>query len=195
MICTNNFEFSQILKSMRSHGWIRDLENSFSENLKSEYEINDFRNMYSFYYPGFNMRSTEINAFLGIKQLELLDEYCKKRSLIFDIYKENLIDFWTQISETDFISSFAYGTLVDNPEEVWHHLKKANIESRPLICGSMGLQPFWEIFNKIKTSLKYADQIHYKGIYLPINADLNKKDILFVCEKFKEVAKIYRKNL
>ena len=195
MICTNNFEFSQILKSLRSHGWARDLENSFSENLKNKYEINEFRNMYSFYYPGYNMRSTEINAFLGIKQLELLEKYCKQRSLIFNIYKDNLADFWTQQSETDFISSFAYGTLVDNPEEVWDYLKKENIESRPLICGSMGLQPFWEIFNKNKTSLKYADQIHYKGIYLPINADLNQNDIIYVCNKFKEIAKVYKKNL
>ena len=147
--------------------------------------------MYSFYYPGFNMRATEINAFLGIKQLELVGSYCKKRAFLFDIYKKNLNNFWMQSSDTDFISSFAYGTLVDNPEEVWDYLKKQDIESRPLICGSMGLQPFWEIFNKNKSNFKYANQIHYKGIYLPINADLSENDILFVCEKFKEVAKPY----
>ncbi len=191
MICTDNFEFSQILTSLRSHGWTRDLEENFAADLQNKYKINNFRNMYSFYYPGFNMRATEINAFLGIKQLELVNMYCKKRAFLFNIYKKNLNDFWLQRSKTDFISSFAYGTLVDNPEQVWEYLKKENIESRPLICGSMGLQPFWEIFNKNKSSFKYADQIHYKGIYLPINADLNENDILFVCKKFKEIAKPY----
>ena len=86
-------------------------------------------------------------------------------------------------------------TLVENPEEVWNSLKKVNIESRPLICGSMGLQPFWTIQNKKQSNFKIADQIHYKGIYLPINADLNEEDILFVCEKFKEVAKVYKQKL
>ncbi len=195
MICTDNFEFSQILTSLRSHGWTRDLEKSFANNLQKKYVINNFRNMYSFYYPGFNMRSTEINAFLGIKQLGLLEKYCKKRSLLFDIYKNNLKEYWSQKSETDFISSFAYGTLVDNPEEVWDYLNKENIESRPLICGSMGLQPFWEIYNKTKSSFKNADQIHYKGIYLPINADLEEEDVLFVCKKFKEIARVYKNKL
>ena len=151
--------------------------------------------MYSFYYPGFNFRSTEINAFLGIKQLDLLEKYCQKRAYLFEIYKENLKEFWVQRSNTDFISSFAYGTLVDNPEEVWNYLRNENIESRPLICGSMGLQPFWEIFNKNKSNFKYSNHIHFNGIYLPINADLSENDILLVCNKFKNIAKPYKKNL
>ena len=195
MICTDNFEFSQILTSLRSHGWVRDLEKGFATNLQLKHAVSDFRNMYTFYYPGYNMRSTEINAFLGIKQLDLLEKYCQKRNFLFNVYKKNLENFWRQESKTDFISSFAYGTLVDNPEEVWDYLKKENIESRPLICGSMGLQPFWEIHNKNKSNFKYADQIHYKGIYLPINADLEEEDVLFVCKKFKEVAKVYKQKL
>tara|TARA_Y200000002_G_scaffold360095_1_gene345080 strand:+ start:2537 stop:3709 length:1173 start_codon:yes stop_codon:yes gene_type:complete len=195
MICTDNFEFSQIITSLRSHGWLRDLEKNFAQNLQKKYEISNFRNMYSFYFPGYNMRATEINAFLGIKQLSLLDKYCKKRAMLFDIYKNNLKDYWLQKSDTDFISSFAYGTLVENPEEVWFYLNNAKIESRPLICGSMGLQPFWEIFNKTKSSFKNADLIHYKGIYLPINANLEEEDILLVCKKFKEIAKVSKDKL
>lgn len=194
MICTSDFEFLQILTSLRSHGWGRDLDKNYSNNLQKKYEINDFRNMYSFYYPGYNLRSTEINAFLGLKQLELLDDYCKRRSILFNIYKENLKGFWCQQSETDLISSFAYGTLTDNPEDVWNYLKGKNIESRPLICGSMGLQPFWEKYNKNKSNFKNADQVHYKGIYLPINADLEEEDILSVCKRFKEIAKVYKPN-
>ena len=58
----------------------------------------------------------------------------------------------------------------------------------------MGLQPFWTIQNKKESNFKIADQIHYKGIYLPINADLNEEDILFVCEKFKKLLKFTNKN-
>ena len=129
MICTDSFEFSQIITSLRSHGWVRDLEKSFANNLQKQHAVNNFRNMYTFYYPGFNMRATEINAFLGIKQLDLLEKYCKKREFLFHIYKNNLKNFWSQESETDFLSSFAYGTLVENPEEVWNFLKKSILKA------------------------------------------------------------------
>ena len=36
MVCTDNFEFSQILKSLRSHGWSRDLEKNFAEDLQKD---------------------------------------------------------------------------------------------------------------------------------------------------------------
>ena len=40
-------------------------------------------------------------------------------------------------------------------------------------------------------SLRYSDQVHNQGIYLPINADMKTQDVIYVCEKFKEVAKPY----
>ena len=76
--------------------------------------------------------------------MNIIEEYCKKRQLLFNCYKKELGDFWYQKSNTEFVSAFAYGTLVENPEEVWLSLKNNGVESRPLICGSMGLQPFWK---------------------------------------------------
>ena len=38
-------------------------------------------------------------------------------------------------------------------------------------------------------SLRYADQVHNNGIYLPINADMTKRDVSYVCQKFKKIAK------
>ena len=56
----------------------------------------------------------------------------------------------------------------------------------------MGLQPFWKNKNKKYTSLRYADQVHNNGIYLPINADMKVTDVIYVCSKFKKVAKPYK---
>jgi CDP-6-deoxy-D-xylo-4-hexulose-3-dehydrase len=93
-------------------------------------------------------------------------------------------------SNYDLLSSFAYGTLVSNPLEVHNYLKSKNIECRPLICGSMGRQPFW-IKKFGVTKLQVADQIHDFGIYLPIHANLNNSNIKYVCDQFKKVAKPY----
>ena len=192
-VCTNDDLFSELITSLRSHGWSRDIDSKMAAELKNKYNINDFRDLYAFYYPGFNFRSTEINAFLGTLQMELVDNYCNKRSLFFDRYSSYLVNFWSQRSRCEFISSFAYGTFVENPQEVWKHLNNHNIESRPLICGSMGKQPYWKEFNNGSYSnLKYADQVHDYGIYLPINADLDFDDIDYICSEFIKVAIPYK---
>ena len=187
-ISSNNDEFISLITSLRSHGWSRDLAPEISQSLKLEFGISNFRDLYAFYYPGFNLRSTEINAFLGLKQMEIIKKYCQKRQDLFNLYKKELRDFWCQNSQTEFVSAFAFGTLVTNPQEVWQYLKNNEIESRPLICGSMGLQPFWKNKYGSYSSLRYADQVHNNGIYLPINADMSYVDVGYVCQKFKEVA-------
>ncbi len=191
-VCSNNYEFNQISKSLRAHGWGRDLDSEFLNSLKSKNNTSEFRNLYTFYYPGYNLRSTELNAYLGLLQMEVLDKYCTNRSKIFNQYKNLLPEYWSQQSSTDFISSFAYATLVQNPEEVWNHLRIHNIESRPLIAGSMAKQPFWDMYSKGNSSFRYADQIHSFGMYLPVNADMTESDVLRVCDEFKTVAKAYK---
>ena len=188
MVCTSNFEFYQLLCSIRSHGWSRDLDHDFARELQSDNMISDFRNLYTFYFPGFNLRATEISAFLGLSQLDKLDFICAKRSELFNVYLNELPDYWSQSSRTSLVSSFAYGTLVLNPQDVHSHLLDNGIESRPLICGSLGLQPFWRSYHSEFTNLKFADIVHNSGIYLPLHPDLDSDDIKHICSIFKQVA-------
>jgi CDP-6-deoxy-D-xylo-4-hexulose-3-dehydrase len=88
------------------------------------------------------------------------------------------------------LSSFAFGTLVKNRLQVYQYLNENGIESRPLICGSMGLQPMW-IRKYGKLNLPNADIVHEYGIYLPNHASLNELDIKYICEKFNEIAEPY----
>jgi len=59
--------------------------------------------------------------------------------------------------------------------------------TRPLICVNIGIYPFW-IKKYGETSLKMADIVHDYGLYLPNHLNIDKKDIEYVCDKFKEVA-------
>ena len=54
-------------------GWDRDLPLKKQKQLREKYGVTDFRALYNFYYPGFNLRSTDLQAFLGINQMEKLD--------------------------------------------------------------------------------------------------------------------------
>jgi CDP-6-deoxy-D-xylo-4-hexulose-3-dehydrase len=187
MVVTNDFKLYNLMLSIRSHGWSRDIDINIKNNLKKKYKIDDFKDLYTFYYPGYNMRSSDLNAFLGLEQLKKLDKICNIREKNFYIYKKNLDNFWCQKSSANFISSFAYGTIVQNRLEVYKYLKKFHIESRPLICGNIGRHPFWTDVHGIQ-NLKNADIIHDYGLYLPNNYNLNERDIIYICKKFKEVA-------
>lgn len=187
-VVTNDEDLYNIMLSIRSHGWARDIEEKYKNEWEQEYNIDKFRQYYSFYFPGFNLRSTDLNAFLGISQLKKLDEISSVREKNFLLYKQLLgKKYWVQKSKYDHLSNFAYGTFVENRLEVFEHLKANGIETRPLICGSMGLQPFW-IKRFGKTSLMIADLVHNYGLYLPNHFHMTSEKIEYVCEVFSQKA-------
>lgn len=187
-VTTNDHKLYNLMLSIRSHGWSRDVDDTYKKEWKEEFDIDTFREFYSFYYPGFNLRSSDLNAFLGINQLKKMDEIVKVREHNYNLYCKYLSPkYWVQTSKYDELSSFAFGTLVENRLEVYEHLKNKNIETRPLICGSMGRQPFW-IKKFGVQNLKVADIIHDFGMYLPNHLYLDENDISLVCKAFNEIA-------
>jgi len=189
MVSTNDKKLNEIMKSVRSHGWARDIDIQLKKKFEKKYNIDSVRSLYTFYYSGFNLRSTEINAKLGLTQIKKIDRIAAKRHYIFNLYAKYLKDFWVQKSYTDKISSFGYATLVKNRTEVFKELIKNKIETRPLICGNIALQPVWLNNHKKQSDLTNADIVHYYGIYLPNHYNLKKKDVEFVCDIFKKIAK------
>lgn len=187
MVVTNDTNLNNIMLSLRSHGWSRDLSADVRTNLQKKHSIDDFRNLYTFYYPGFNLRSTDLQAFIGRSQLKKLDHITKVRQQNYLLYQQELADFFCQTSAASPMSSFAYGTMIENPSEVFQHLSANDIECRPLICGNIGRHPFW-LDQYDDPKLKNADMVHDFGIYLPNHHNLSNKDVKFVCDTFKSVA-------
>lgn len=187
-VTTNDTKLYNLMLSIRSHGWSRDVDTFYKQEWKKEFNIDEVREFYTFYYPGYNLRSTDLNAFLGIGQLKKMDEIVSIRENNFNLYKKYFDNqYWCQESSYNKLSSFAFGTIVENRVEVFNHLKKNNIEVRPLICGSMGKQPFW-IKRFGYTPLEVADIVHDYGLYLPNHLYIDEEKIKFITEKFKEVA-------
>ncbi len=187
MVVTNDSDLHQLMLSLRSHGWSRDLSHEKRDQLQKKFSVDDFSNLYTFYYPGFNLRSTDLQAHLGIQQLGRLNSVCELRSKNFVRYRKNLPEFFAQDSNANFLSSFSYGTLVENRGEVFITLKNNQIESRPLICGNIARHPFWQSRAEDKY-LPNANVVHDYGIYLPNHHNLSASDINRVCEVFRSVA-------
>ena len=188
MLTLDDKDLYNVLTSIRSHGWGRDLENQERKRLEKKFNIDKVRSLYSFYYSGFNLRSTDLNAFIGIQQMKVLNKKIKTRFRNFKIFSKNLSNFWSQKSEAKIISNFGYALMVKNRSEVFNFLKKNKIETRPLICGNMGQQPFW-IKKYKRPILPNAEKVHKFGLYLPNHENLTAKQVEFICDKVKIIAK------
>ena len=189
IVTTNDNKLYNIMLSIRSHGWARDIEESYKAEWSKDYNIDEIRSYYTFYYPGYNLRSTDLSAFLGLSQLDKIEAIAAQREKVFGWYQRELSpEFWSQKSNVGKLSAFAYGMFVENRMEVFEVLRKNQIETRPLICGSMGRQPFW-IKSYGMLNLKNADVVHDYGIYLPIHFNITEEQVGFICQKIKETAK------
>ena len=189
MISTNDEALYHILLSIRSHGWDRDLPKEVQTKLREDYKINNFRALYTFYYPGFNLRATDLQAFLGIGQLEKLDTIIKNRNNNYLRYKKEIKNDYWDIHEPEgcFVSNFSFPIITQNIDKLVKELEKNDIECRPLICGSINEHPFWyERYGK--QDLPISKTIHEYGLYIPNNHQMTD-------EELNKVIKIVNENI
>tara|TARA_B100000963_G_C22597243_1_gene658456 strand:+ start:620 stop:1786 length:1167 start_codon:yes stop_codon:yes gene_type:complete len=170
-VLTDDKEIYEILLSLRSHGWTRDITNrkSILKKHQKQYE------QYCFVLPGYNVRSTNLNCAIGISQLKKLPNFLKIRrknhKLFHDEFK-NDERFYIQKSYGN-NSSFAF-TLILKPKfkdkysKLCNILKKNKIEYRLITGGSFFQHPVKKFFNyKIyKNSIKNVEYLHKYGLFV-----------------------------
>jgi dTDP-4-amino-4,6-dideoxygalactose transaminase len=83
MLCTNDEEISNRVKTMRLHGIDRDVWNRFSTGASWEYDV---------VAPGFKYNMSDINAALGIHQLKKVELFREKRERVAKFYYDELKD-------------------------------------------------------------------------------------------------------
>lgn len=181
-INTNNKDFYYMLLMMRSHGWDRDLPEEIQETLRLKYGVTKFESLYNFYAAGMNVRSTDLQAYIGIKAIDKLDKYSEIRRENFNIYnkliKNNKLNI--DVSEIKYISSFAYPMVHEKRNEIIKELEDNEVEVRPLIAGNMANKPFWyERYGK-QDNLPNAEMIDKQGFYLPNHQDLREEEIRMI---------------
>ena len=173
MISTDNKELYQIILSLRSHGWIRDLP---KKNLIENKSKSDFDNSFNFLLPGYNLRSTEINAAAGIEQLKKLPNLIKKRrknaKIYQNIFKNSKFILQKEIGKS---SSFWLTFVIKKELKIQRNnlikkLKNIGVECRPIVSGNFIKNKFCKYFNfKIHGKLKNADYISKNGFAIGNN--------------------------
>ena len=187
LLCTNDSYLAQTARCVRNHGWDRDLPDAKRIQMRNKWNISEFNSLYTFYFHGFNVRSTDLQAFIGIDQLDKADEINIQREKNFLIYQNELAnDYWMPIYRNDtFISSFAYPIIHPNRDKIAEQLRKNGVEVRPMICRSMGVQPFYvKLYGK--QSLKNADTVDKFGMYIPNHPKITENEIKFIANIVKK---------
>ena len=186
IISTNDEEIYHKLLQLRSHGWDRDLPIDKQTELRDEWGVSEFSSLYTFYEPGFNLRSTDLQAFIGINQLLKVDSMIEARRKNFKYFQSRLADkiWFPKILDNTSTSSFAIPVILKDTitrDKLITELNDNNITSRPLIAGSMGHQPFYVKSYGSKT-LKNCHIIDHTGMYVPNHDKLSINDIDRICD-------------
>ncbi len=181
IVSTDDKDFYELLVSIRSHGWDRDLSEETQVKLQKEWEVSEFNALYTFYYSGFNFRSTDLQAYIGLSQIDKLDTWGKKREHNYNLYQDLIKnDYWKPKSYHDsFTSNFAYPVLSPHRDNIVKKLQENKVEVRPMICGSMGTQPFYvKEFGELR--LPNVTIIDRDGFYVPNHPTLTEDEIEFI---------------
>ena len=196
MIVTNDDYLSNKIKSMRSHGWTRDMTSA------SEYEklFPEIDPRFLFVNLGYNLRSTDMNAAIGLIQLKKLNKFNKKRHEIgikwnkaFLKYTNQKLITPMQITKSTSAAWFGFPILCESMsmrDKLRKHLEKNNIETRPIICGNIVKQPAVKnIKHRIYGKLEGADEIMDKGIFWGSSPDMSVSEINYVIKVIKDFFK------
>jgi len=186
---TNDDTLYENLLMLRSHGWSRDLSEDRQKYYRDIYKVSEFDSLLTFYQPGFNLRSTDLNAKFGLQQLKKLDKHVKIRNKNFQLYQislwnENTPDFpgWKpKPLQGTMVSNFAYPIIHPMKRAMVYDLQEAGVEVRPLICGSMGRQPMY-VNRYGKNTLSNANNVDRFGFYIPNHPGMGSEEISYICD-------------
>ncbi len=193
MVSTSDKKFADLLRLTRAHGWSKDLDAEAHQALVKKHRIDDFHTPFVFYEPGFNLRSTDLNAFLGLGQVDKLAWIIETRQRNHAIYSRLLgARFYTQKPEPgSTVCSISFGMLADDAKQrraIVSALVENGVETRIFSAGNLGLHPFW-VKRFGKASFPMADRIHHTGLFLPNNPSLSTDTVESIAKIVLEAAR------
>ena len=171
LVCTDDEELMQIIKSLRAHGWTRDLPSQNHVFNKTGAVWDDH---FRFVLPGYNLRPLEIEAAIGLEQLKKLEAFVNVRRTNAKLFKDFMSAF-KEIeiqSETGQSSWFGFsmlltGNLSGKRQVLIETLAEAGIESRPIVAGNFTRNPvISHLPHIIHGHLTGADEIHENGLFI-----------------------------
>ncbi|MCX6445213.1 MAG: aminotransferase class I/II-fold pyridoxal phosphate-dependent enzyme [Actinobacteria bacterium] len=201
-ISTDDDEFADDLRSMRSHGWSRD--RSDVDTWTANKSANDSK--FLFVSTGYNVRPMEIQAAIGSAQIDSLDSFIEKRRHIASRVSSSL--------NQDSLVVIGGETLKENPESnswmlipilvkgaeaparkklILEQLEKLGIETRPILTGNFLAQPAIQRITRHAIDPQYfaeATRITNQAFMVGAHHDLSDAQVDYLCESLSKVGEL-----
>ena len=141
MVLCDDEELHHLVRSLRAHGWTRDLP---AASPVYEPHENDFFEAYRFILPGYNVRPTEMSGAIGIEQLKKLPQMTATRRQNLALFQHLFgpDDRFIIQRENGTSSSFSFPIILSPQKNidrnaVFGALKEADIGFRMITGGNI----------------------------------------------------------
>ena len=146
---------------------------------------------------GWNLRMTNMQAALGVAQLERLGEFVQRKRHMGKRYSELLAGLpgvQLPLAKTDYAENiyWVYGLLLDDElgidvEEVMSRLAQKGIGTRPFFCP-MHMQPVLQRMELFKGERNpVAERLYRQGFYIPSGMALTDEKMVEAAQAVREV--------
>lgn len=171
MLVTDDDHLADLARSIRAHGWTRELSNRL--DLEAANPSIDPR--FLFVHIGYNLRPMEIQGAFGIVQLDRLTEFNTQRRKNAHYLLDALSDLSAHMS---FVTEqpggrstwFGFTMILkdaDTRRALSAHLEARNIATRPVVAGNLAIQPaFRENPHRTVGALPHATRIGEHGLFV-----------------------------
>ena len=194
LIATDDLEIYQTMKSIRAHGWTRDLP---PENHVFNKTGDKWDDLFRFVIPGYNLRPLEMEGAIGSCQLKKLPSFIEAR-------RENAVYFKSQIARFESFrtqkeigksSWFGFSLILEGRmqgkrKQLVSELEKAGIESRPIVTGNFTRNPVIKHLEHASIpELPSANLIHDHGLFIGNHHFNLKKEIDLLLEVLSDFSR------
>ena len=171
LIATDDLETYQTMKSIRAHGWTRDLPD---ENLVFNKTGEKWDDLFRFVIPGYNLRPLEMEGAIGSCQLEKLPNFIHARRENAEYFKNQMASFENFCTQKEVGKSSWFGFSIilaggmqGKRKHLIAELERAGIESRPIVTGNFTRNPVIKhLEHSPIPALPGADLIHEQGFFV-----------------------------
>lgn len=172
MAITSSEELAEVIRSLREFG------RSFGErwNFEDEY-LGGYDRRYVFLRPGYNLRMLDMQAALGRVQLQRLPEMNERRREIASIYGCEIF------GKSELVTGhvyYGYGMMHEKRDVIVRGLEKKGVETRPIFCGAMHLQPGYRHLTHRVASSDVAERVLKRGFFLPCHSAMTDEQVEYV---------------
>jgi CDP-6-deoxy-D-xylo-4-hexulose-3-dehydrase len=190
MLVTNDAQLADLARSMRAHGWTRDMAQR--EAFEAANPWIDSR--FLFVNVGYNLSPMELQAAFGLVQLKRLDSFNASRRS----NAEYLLDALSGLSEhVDFVTEqrggrstwFGFTVMTESGDvrrRLSAHLEARGVATRPIVAGNLAIQPaFRDNPHRTVGHLVGATQVGERGLFIGNHPNLSKEQLDHIVEAFR----------